>query len=61
MSTGEKLFLAVVVFLVLKKLLDPKDAGDREKVHRVWRRVRDSDSGAERDTLFGPVKDDVLA
>lgn len=60
MTTGEKLFLSVVIFLVLRKLLDPKDAGDREKVQREWKRFRGA-PGAPRETLFGTVEDDVLA
>ena len=36
MTDGEKIFLAVVAFLVLKGLLDPKDAQDKERVRRVW-------------------------
>ena len=38
MSDGEKLFLGVVLFLVLKGLLDPKDAHDRKRVREAYRR-----------------------
>jgi len=40
MSDGEKLFLGVVLFLVLKGLLDPKDANDRERVKETYRRYK---------------------
>lgn len=45
MSDGEKLFLAVVAFLLLKGLIDAKDAQDREKVRGIWKRYREGQPG----------------
>lgn len=47
MSDGEKLFMAVVLFLVLKGLLDPKDAKDRKRVREVWDRERRRSKGTK--------------
>lgn len=50
MSDGEKLFMAVVIFLVLKGLLDPKDSHDRERVMKTWRKHRGK-GARERDEM----------
>lgn len=52
MSDNEKLFLAVVAFLVLKGLLDSKDANDKKRVERVWDRYRKGDPEKEPLPLF---------
>ena len=52
MSDGEKLFLAVVGLLLLKGLLDPKDAKDRERVRKTWDRYK-RDKKPEELPLFG--------
>jgi len=52
MSDNEKLFLAVVAFLVLKGLLDAKDKNDRARVESVWDRYRKADPEREKMPLF---------
>lgn len=47
MSDGEKLFAAVVIFLVLKGLLDPKDSKDRKRVREVWEREKRRSKGTK--------------
>lgn len=42
MSDDKKLFLAVVAFLILKGLLDAKDANDKQRVQDAWDRVKGS-------------------
>ena len=58
MKDGEKLFLAVVLFLVLKGLLDPKDAGDRDRVRRLWRREKGLDRDPSQRHLFEDARAD---
>lgn len=47
MSDEKKLFLAVVAFLVLKGLLDAKDAKDKKRVKEAWDRVKGSKDAEE--------------
>jgi len=42
MNDEKKLFLAVVAFLILKGLLDAKDAKDKQRVKDAWNRVKGS-------------------
>lgn len=58
MTDGEKLFLGVVLFLVLRGLLDPKDAEDRDRVRETWDKYRrDKSKRRDQATLF-PVGDE---
>lgn len=56
MSDGEKLFLAVVIFLILKGLLDPKDAEDKERVRKVWDRMKEGEKPPPEPTLWESLK-----
>jgi hypothetical protein len=55
-SDAEKLFLAVVIFLVLKGLLDPKDADDKERVRKIWDRVKHGDEEPATPSLWEKVR-----
>ena len=51
-SDGQKLFLAVVGFLVLKGLLDAEDAKDRKRVRKTWERYKKDAPESEKMPLF---------
>jgi hypothetical protein len=52
-SGAGQVFLAVVAFLLIKGLIDAKDAHDRRKVKSIWKRVKGSSEGAKWPSLWG--------
>jgi hypothetical protein len=61
MTDGEKFFLAVVAFLLLKGLIDAADTRDRKTVKNVWQRFKAGKQGATTPTLWGPAVVDPFA
>lgn len=60
MSDGERLFLAVVAFLVIRGLLKASEANDRKRVKEVYDRLRRSETTPPQPSLFGTLRDDIF-
>lgn len=60
MSDGEKFFLAVVAFLVIRGLLKASEASDQKRVREAYDRFRGEGDDTPQLTLWGSSSDDSL-